>query len=184
LKNSLKEVKMKKWHLAVVVALCIGLATTVYAFGPGHRHAAAGWGGPGPCYGGPGFGGGLLGSLDLTKEQAGQLWQMREKHRNDTQALRYEMFQKGLELRKLYADPKTDEALLLAKQKEINALQQKLADKRAQLRFDERKVLTPDQIKKLNETTGGRPGHGFHGFGGRGFGPCGGFGQRELCAGF
>ncbi|OPY68524.1 MAG: periplasmic repressor CpxP [Syntrophorhabdus sp. PtaU1.Bin002] len=164
---------MKKWHLAVMIALCIGLATTVYAFGPGHRCTAAGWGGSGPCYGEPGFGGGrILDSLDLTKEQAGQLWQMREKHRNDTQSLRYEMFQKRLELRKLYADPKTDEALLLAKQKELNLVQQKLDDKRAQLRFDERKVLTPDQIKKLNEAAVG-PGCGQRGFGGRGFGPGG-----------
>ncbi|OPY83965.1 MAG: zinc resistance protein [Syntrophorhabdus sp. PtaU1.Bin153] len=173
---------MKKWHLVIVVALCIGLATTVYAFGPGHRYAAAGWGGHGPCYGGPGFGGGPLAGLDLTKEQASQLWQIREKHHSDTRSLRYEMFQKRLELRKLYADPKADEALMLAKQKEINTLQQKMADKRAQLQFEERKVLTPDQIKKLNEMNGG-PGYGFHGFGGRGFGPCGGCGQRALGGG-
>jgi Spy/CpxP family protein refolding chaperone len=98
---------------------------------------------------------------------------MREKHRNDTQSLRYEMFQKRFELRKLYADPKVDEALLLAKQKELNAVQQKLDDKRAQLRLDERKVLTPDQVKKLNETTAGL-GYGPRGFGGRGLGPCSG----------
>ncbi len=143
---------MKKRHWVVVVALVIGLATGVYAWGPGHGRMG---GGPcdamGPGFGGHGGGFGWMESLDLTKEQADQLWQMKEKHRADTQALRYETFQKRLELRKLYADPKANDATILAKEKELNAAQQKLQEKRVQLRLDERKVLTADQIKKLNE---------------------------------
>ena len=44
---------MKKRHWVVVVALVIGLATGVYAWGPGHGRM-----GGGPCDAmGPGFGG-------------------------------------------------------------------------------------------------------------------------------
>jgi len=173
---------MKKWHLAVVVALCIGLATGVYAFGPGHgRMEGGGCAGQGPGYGaggGPGFG--AMANLDLSKEQADQLWQMREKHRNDTQPLRREMFQRRFELRKLFADPKVDGAAILAKQKELSVVQQKLSDQRAQLRVEERKILAPDQIKKLNEAPAGRRyGHGR--FGGKGFGAGAGCGQRASC---
>lgn len=170
---------MKKWHWAVVVALVIGLATGVYARGPGHGRM-----GEGPCGGmGPGFGGhggsfGWMDSLDLTKAQADQLWQMREKHHTDTQALRYETFQKRLELRKLYADPKADEAIILAKEKELNAVHQKLHEKRVQLRIDERKVLTADQIKKLNEAPAG-PGFGPRGPGGKGSAPGAKQGQKQ-----
>lgn len=159
---------MKKRYWVVVVALVIGLATGVSAWGPGHGRMGAGpCGATGPGFGGHGSGFGWLAHLDLTKEQADQLWQMREKHHADTQALRYETFQKQLELRKLYGDPKANDATILGKERELTALQQKLHEKRVQLRLDERKILTADQIKKLGEVPA-RPALGPEGHRGKG----------------
>ena len=41
------------------------------------------------------------------------------------------MLQKGLEMHKLFTDPKIDETTLLAKQKEMSSLHQKLMDSMA-----------------------------------------------------
>ncbi len=91
--------------------------------------------------------------------------------------MRYELFQKKNELRSLYTNPAAEDAAILAKQKEVNALRTKLQDKMVQFKLDQRKILTPEQLKQLNES--GR-GFGTRGFGRKGFGrkgsgpgPCG-----------
>lgn len=154
---------MKKMHVGMLVVLFVALAATVFAFGPGS--GPAGYGGAG----GPGFM-----HLNLSKEQTDKIWQLKEKQRNETSAIRYELFQKKNELRSLYANPGADDAAILAKQKEVNALRTKLQDKMVQFRLDERKILTPEQLKQVNESGRGF-GFGGRGFGGRGFGPgaCG-----------
>jgi len=64
----------------------------------------------------------------------------------------------------------------LNKQKELNALKLKLQDRRAQMRVEQREVLTPEQLNKLNQFRPG-PGYGMMGYGkpgrGRGIGPAG-----------
>ncbi len=156
---------MKKMYAGMLVVLFIALTTTVFAFGPGM--GAGGPCGPGISRGGPGYG--LVANLNLSKEQMDKMWQLKERKRNETSAMRYELFQKKNELRSLYTNPSADDAAILAKQKEVNALRTKLQDKMVQFRLDERKILTPEQLKQLNES-----GRGF-GFGRRGFGPgpCG-----------
>jgi hypothetical protein len=57
---------------------------------------------------------------------------------------------KRLEMKKLFTDPKTDDATLLAKQKELSALRQQMSDKIAQMMIEGRKILTPEQIMKLD----------------------------------
>jgi Spy/CpxP family protein refolding chaperone len=54
-------------------------------------------------------------------------------------------------MRKLYTDPNTDEATLLAKQKELNTLRQQLLEKMSQRNMEWRKILTPEQITKLDQ---------------------------------
>jgi hypothetical protein len=71
------------------------------------------------------------------------------------------MAQKRLEVRKLFMDPKTDDATLLAKQKEMSALRQKLQDKMAQMMIEGRKILTPEQLQKLDRMGMGPGGMGF-----------------------
>ncbi|OPY78408.1 MAG: zinc resistance protein [Syntrophorhabdus sp. PtaU1.Bin058] len=159
---------MKKIHVGMLVVLFVALAATVFAFGPGSGPAGyGGAGGPGLTRSGYGYGPGL--NLNLSKEQADKLWQLKEKHRNETSAMRYELFQKQNELRTLYANPGADDATILARQKEVNALRTKLQDKAVQFKLDERKILTPEQLKQINEYGRGR------GFSRRGYGPgaCG-----------
>ncbi len=108
---------------------------------------------------------------------------LRDRFYNETRDLRYDMAQKRLEMRKLFMDPKTDDATLLAKQKEMSALRQKLQDKMAQMMIEGRKILTPEQLQKLDRMgmgpggmgfgmmDGPMMGHGMMGYGG--FGPMG-----------
>jgi Spy/CpxP family protein refolding chaperone len=164
--NNLQEVAMKRWHAGIMVVLFLALTTTVFAFGHRGGFGSSGCDGQGAGFGGPM---GIAANLNLSKEQTEKMWQIREKFHNDTQKIRYELFQKHIELKNLYADPKADEATLLAKQKELNALRQGMQDRMIQMRLEQRKILTPEQIKKLSETSYG-PGFGKKG-GGRG--PCG-----------
>jgi Spy/CpxP family protein refolding chaperone len=64
-------------------------------------------------------------------------------------------------MRKLFTDPKTNDATLLTKAKELNALKVKLMDKMAEMKIERRKVFTPEQLQKLDRPRmGGR--HGQH----------------------
>jgi len=156
----------KRWYVGIMVVLFLALTTTVFAFGHRGGFGSGGCGGQGPGFGGPM---GMSANLNLSKEQTEKMWQLKEKFHNDTQKLRFELFQKRVELKDLYADPKVDEATLITKQKELNTLRQNLQDKMSQMRIEQRRILTPEQIKKLSETPKG------HGFGkkGAGRGPCG-----------
>jgi Spy/CpxP family protein refolding chaperone len=88
--------------------------------------------------------------LGLSDKQLAKMKELKNSFRNDTRDLRYDLAIKRIEMRKLFTDPKTDDATLLAKQKEINDLRQQLSDKKAQMKIEWRKVLTPEQIAKLD----------------------------------
>ncbi len=119
--------------------------------------------------------------LDLSKEQLDAMKQLREKYRVDTEALRNEFIQKQVELRTVYADPSASDAAIIAKQKEVDTLKQKMQDKMVQLRLEQRKIFTTEQLTKLSEAGRGfgfgrGPGKGDgKSFSHRGFGPglCG-----------
>ncbi|MCX8022238.1 MAG: Spy/CpxP family protein refolding chaperone [Syntrophorhabdaceae bacterium] len=157
---------MKKLYVGIMVVLFVALTTTVFAFGPKSGfgkgvncpYGPIQYGGPGLN---PGFGPGVAAGLGLTKEQSEKMWQAREAFRKETENLRYELFQKRAELNKLYADPNADETTIRAKQNEVNSLRQNLQDKMAQFRLEQRKILTPEQLKKLNELQAGGRGPGF-----------------------
>ncbi|MBA4390459.1 MAG: hypothetical protein C0399_05930 [Syntrophus sp. (in: bacteria)] len=164
---------MKKMHVILLAVLFVALATTAFAFGPGAGFM--GRGGYGPDHGGAI---GNVAGLNLSKEQTDKMWKLREKFYNDTQALRYELFQKRVELKTVYADSKADDAAILAKQKEFDAQKQKMQDKMVQFKLEQRKIFTPEQLTKLSEAgTGPGTMKGFgRASGHRGFGPgaCGG----------
>ncbi|HOP85283.1 MAG TPA: Spy/CpxP family protein refolding chaperone [Syntrophorhabdaceae bacterium] len=162
---------MKRLYVVgLLVAFFLMLVGSVYAFGP----KRAGFGPDGVYVSGSGHGHayGFL-NLNLSKEQQDKMWQLKERFRSETERLRYETFQKRQELKRLYADPTVDKATLLSKEKELNALNQALQDKKVQLRLEQRAILTPEQLKKLGETGFGRGmGFGVAGFKGRGFAPA------------
>ena len=167
---------MKRWYVGIMIIFFLAVTTAVFAYGPKAGYGPGACGMAGPRAGGPA-------NLNLSKEQQEKMWQAKEKFRNDTQKLRYEVFQKGIEMRALYTDPNADDAKILAKQKELTALRQNLQDKMVQFRLEQRKIFTPDQLKKMSETSYG-PGFGRMGMGygprfGRGdadCGPCAGYG--------
>ena len=89
--------------------------------------------------------------LGLTDQQLAKMKELKNRFRDDTRDLRYNLEIKRIEMRKLFTDPKTDDATLLAKQKEISELRQQLSEKKAQMKIEWRKILTPEQIAKLDK---------------------------------
>jgi Spy/CpxP family protein refolding chaperone len=161
------EVKMKRWNAAVAaLVVLLVFAVSSYAQGLGFGGRGDGFG----CGRGPGFGHGAHGGfgfrmaqeLNLSKEQMDKMWNVQHKYAGEMRELRYDLFQKRIEAKNLYTDPKADEATILAKQKEMSSLKQQLQDKVAQMRLEQRRILTPEQLKKLGEL---RPGHPHHGKG-------------------
>ena len=196
---------MKKWYVGFMVLVFVAITSLAFAQGPGSGAGSpplaggpGGMHGPGSMMGGPsghegferGWGPGSYGKfggayLGLSKEQLDKMRALRDRFYNETRDLRYDMAQKRLEMRKLFMDPKTDDATLLAKQKEMSALRQKLADKMAQMMIEGRKILTPEQLQKLDRMGMGPGGMSFgmmdgpmmgHGMMGRGMMSHGGSG--------
>lgn len=177
---------MKKWQIVILAVLFMGLGTTVFGFGPPFGGGASfggnpGFGGPftgtdglpGPTTPmgpgrfrsgfGPGFrtGFGPVQYLNLSEDQLNKMGARRDRYLQETRDLRYAIAQQQLEVQRLFADPKTDEANLSAKQRELITLRQQLVGKIAQMPLEMRKVLTPEQIQKLGETAVGRMRSGF-----------------------
>ena len=68
----------------------------------------------------------------------------------DTRDLRFDLAEKWLEMHRLFTDPKTDAPALMAKEKELMAIRDRLMTGRVQTMVDCRSVLTPEQIRKLD----------------------------------
>jgi Spy/CpxP family protein refolding chaperone len=100
--------------------------------------------------------------LNLSPDQKEKMKESRSRYHSDTRDLKYDLAAKQLEMHKLFTDPKTDEATLLAKQKELNSLRQQLLEKKSQMKIEWRKILTPEQITKLDNIP--------HGWGAKGRG--------------
>ena len=89
--------------------------------------------------------------LGLSDQQLAKMKELKNRFHADTRDLRYDLKIKRIEMRKLFTDPKTDDETLLAKQKEISGLRQQLSEKKAQMKIEWRKILTPEQIAKLDK---------------------------------
>ena len=88
--------------------------------------------------------------LGLSDQQLAKMKELKNRFRSDTRDLRYNLEIKQVEMRKLFTDPKTDDETLLAKQKEISELRHQLSDKKDGMKIEWRKILTPEQIAKLD----------------------------------
>lgn len=145
--NFLKEEKImgkvKIWMVGLALIAMTGLAI---AAGPGY-----GFGMKANCQAG-------IDRLKLTSEQKTKLGELQEKFRKDTISLRNEMQIRRLEMRTLWITPNPDKDKIMAKQKELNALRDKLQAKSTDFRLDIRKILTPEQAAQIG-TLG--PGMGF-----------------------
>jgi Spy/CpxP family protein refolding chaperone len=145
--------KTSKITLAVLLALTLTLGL-----------AASSW--ARPC--GGGMGGGMMGAMNLSPDQAGKLFDLKEKFKNDPAATRKQMMVKHAELAALWKAEKPDQAAITAKQKEVNALRDQMQEKRTAFQLEARKI-SPE----LAQACGRGMGHGMGGGMGRGMGPGG-----------
>lgn len=113
--------------LVLALALSLGLAASVWAqpmgkgMGMGH---------------GPGM-------MNLTPEQAGNIFDLKEKMHADTAGLRKPMMVKHAELAALWKAEKPDQNAIQAKQKELNALRDQMQEKMTAFRLEAKKIA-PD----------------------------------------
>jgi len=139
---------MKRVFITIfALAVCAAFVVSAHALQPSEKSG---------CHKGFGF----KKFLNLSDEQLAKMKELRNRFHNETRDLRYSLAIKRLEMRKLFTDPKTDDAQLLAKQKEISKLRQQLWDKKAQMKIEWRKILTPEQIAKLDKMPHKRHGKG------------------------
>jgi Spy/CpxP family protein refolding chaperone len=104
--------------------------------------------------------------LNLTPEQKAKFQELRRRFIAENAQLIGGLVAKRLELRSLWSDPKADSQIILAKERELRDLQNRLKDKKVQYKLEARKSLTPEQIEKLGMMRGmGRGGMMGHGWG-------------------
>ena len=152
----------------VVVALMSAMAltvTTAFAWGPGFGRGM-----------GMGYGPGMAG-LNLSVEQIEKIQKIQGDRYAEMAPVRNELFTKQTELRDLFREPVLDQAKIVAKQKEMTALQAQMQEKALAARMAVAEVLSPEQRAQMPAFG---PGMG-PGFGpGRGFGPAMGMGHMGM----
>ncbi|MEN6325524.1 MAG: Spy/CpxP family protein refolding chaperone [Syntrophomonas sp.] len=148
---------MKKLTLTLLaVAIGLVLSMPVFAFGPGdgmghgagYHHHDSGWS-----------------QLNLSDAQKAKIEALQVAHRKEIRPIREKMFDKSVELRKMWLRENPDKDKILALQKEVRTLRDQLEDKATANKLEIRKVLTPEQREKLVNSGWGK---------GMGFGPRGG----------
>ena len=89
--------------------------------------------------------------LGLTKEQAARMRDVWSKgDYSDTRNLKFDLAEKWLEMHRLYTDPAADPAALMAKEKEMISIRDRLMLREAQAMIDARSILTPEQMQRLD----------------------------------
>jgi zinc resistance-associated protein len=142
---------MKTTKISIVVLLALTLTLGL---------AASSWARP---WGG-GMGCGMMGAMNLTPDQAGKFFDLKEKFRTDTAAARKQMMVKRAELAALWKSATPDEKAIVAKQKELNAFRDQMQEKKVAFQLEARKVA-PELAQGFGR------GMGF-GMGGMGHGGC------------
>jgi len=92
----------------------------------------------------------------LTAEQTEKINAMREAHLKDIQPLRDQVYSKSKELRTLWLAATPDREKITALQKEAQGLRDQLTDKLTTYRLELRKILTPEQLAKVQAYGSGR----------------------------
>lgn len=173
----------KAFLAAAVVLLVLGVGAVAFAstyggfgcgFGlfPGRAVYQAVYGSDGQ--------GSIFSQLDLSDEQYAKIRDILNQSFEKMQALRDDMAKKMLELQNLYLQKTPDKDAVEAKQKELSELREKMLQLRQDNIDEINKVLTQEQLDKLNSLRGNGLGKGA-GFGigsGRGFGR--GFGRGMM----
>jgi Spy/CpxP family protein refolding chaperone len=151
---------MKTRKISIVVVLALALTLGL---------AASTWAGPGGGGMGGGKGCGMMGAMNLSPEQAGKFFDLKEKFKADTAPVRKQMMVKHAELAALWKAEKPDQAAITAKQKELNALRDQMQEKRTAFMLEAGKI-SPELAKGFGRGMGGGMRHGCCPMGG-GMGP-------------
>jgi len=135
--------------LALTLVLAVGVAAVVWAEAPkgmpqGPMAMHHGY----KCH---------HGHMNLTPDQAAKLFDVKEKFRTDTSALRKQLFVGKAELAALWKAETPDGNAIVAKVKELSPLKEQLMEKKVALRLEIRKIV-PKPIMKAGMGEGGNPG--------------------------
>lgn len=95
--------------------------------------------------------------LNLTPEQRGKIETIRAKAQEQHRAQREQLMTRRQELHQLVRSASATRDQALAKQREVNALQNQLAEARIATWFEMRGVLTPEQLKQLESMKTQKP---------------------------
>jgi zinc resistance-associated protein len=144
---------MKVSKMSLVVLLTLALTVSL---------AASSWARP---WGG-GMGCGMMGAMNLSPEQSGKLFDLKQKFMNDTADVRKQMMVKHAELAALWKAETPDEKAIVAKQKELNAVKGQMQEKSVAFRLEARK-----SAPQLAQGFGPGMGRGMRGHG-MGMGGC------------
>jgi len=129
---------MKKMLVAIgVVGVMALTAATAFAWGPGM---------------GRGFGSGVgpgMAGVNLSAEQVAKIQKIQSDRYAEMATVRNEMFTKRTELHTLFREPVLDQAKILAKQKEMTALQAQMQEKALATRTAVAETLTPEQRAQM-----------------------------------
>jgi len=98
--------------------------------------------------------------LNLTAEQVMKLNALRDAHLRDIKPLQDQMYSKRGELKLLWLERTPDQKKILAAQKELQTLRDKLYEKGTTFRLESAKVLTPEQQAQA-QINAYRPGRGY-----------------------
>lgn len=93
----------------------------------------------------------LSNQLGLTLEQQQKILSIRQNFEKDTLNLRYDLRKNLLELKYLWAADSLDQKAIDARTKESNGLKIQMISKRKAFQNELKGVLTPDQLKKVND---------------------------------
>lgn len=140
---------MKKMMTVVAV---IALAAIVASPAMAYRGMGGGYGyGPGNV-----ADIGAARGLDLTAEQTARINALREAHLKDIKPLQDKMLSKSSELKSLWLATTPDQEKITALQKDARGLRDQLTDKLTIYRLEVRKILTPEQLTKVQAYGTGR----------------------------
>lgn len=126
----------KNLKTILIIALVVSLAGATSAFA-----LRGGRGGLMCGMGGMGMGPGMRWMHNLTPEQAAQVFDLRQKFMNETADIRKNIMVKRAELGQLWKAEKPDEKAILAKIKELGALQNQFMEKAVAQRFAMQKIV-------------------------------------------
>lgn len=136
--KSMKPGRKISLRLVLALALSLGLAASVWAQ---------------PMGKGKGQG------MNLTPEQAGQIFDLKEKFHAETVGLRKQKMVKEAELAALWGAEQPDQTAIQAKQKELNTLRDQMQEKMTAIQFEVKKIAPDyDMGRGMSEGMGHGPG--------------------------